>query len=99
LKGGLDRCQGKGSSPWVVTIIDYYGPGCMFKNGSKEQIAMVPDRIGEKEDIKFSFKYINLDNVAYTFSCKQKTLTLIFNHSSTEYFESEEAKKIGKEED
>ena len=55
---------------------------------------MVPEGIGEKESKKYIFKYINLDNVAYTFSCKPKTLTLIFNHSSTEYFESEEAKQL-----
>ena len=63
----------------------------MFKNGSKEQIAMVPEKIGLEDPKNIGFKYINLDNVAYTFSCKPKTVTLIFNHSSTEYFESEEA--------
>lgn len=52
---------------------------------------MVPEKIGLEDPKNIGFKYINLDNVAYTFSCKPKTVTLIFNHSSTEYFESEEA--------
>ena len=36
LNNNLDRCIGKGASPWTVTIIDYYGPGCTLKNGSKD---------------------------------------------------------------
>ncbi len=34
-----------------------------------------------------AIKYINLDKVAYKFSGKPNSATLIFNHSSTEYLE------------
>ena len=45
----MKRAQGVGEHPWALTIIDYYGPGCMLDNGSREQIAMMPYLAPKKE--------------------------------------------------
>jgi len=54
LGDAMKRAQGVGEHPWALTIIDYYGPGCMLDNGSREQIAMIPflPRKEKKEENK-----------------------------------------------
>jgi hypothetical protein len=88
----LNNCNGHGSNPWVFTIIDYYGPGFILKDGLKEQIAMLPSWNYDLR--RMEFEYINLNHLACEFARKPKTFTLIFNHSSTEELElAEEEKK------
>ncbi len=36
LEKALQECSGRGSHPWKVTIIDYYGAGCTLNNGSSD---------------------------------------------------------------
>ncbi len=82
IKGALDRCQGVGENPYFVTLIDYYGPGCKAAGGSKDWLAILPEKsIRDRENSYL--RYINLDKVAYDFARKPKSITLIFNHAST----------------
>ncbi len=40
-----------------------------------------------KRSKNWSFKYLSLDHIAYQFACKENTVAIIFNHSSTEYLD------------
>lgn len=71
----------------------------MLANGSKDQIAMLPPYIRKDGENKIkSFRYLSLNHIAYQFACKENTLTLIFNHSSTEFLDPE-VQKIDIEEE
>lgn len=35
-QAALNNCSGYGKNPWVINIIDYYGPGFILKDGLKE---------------------------------------------------------------
>jgi hypothetical protein len=39
-----NRIIGEGENPWTVSIIDYYGPGCTSPGGSKDWLAILPER-------------------------------------------------------
>jgi hypothetical protein len=69
-----------GENPFFVTLIDYYGPGCKAAGGSKDWLAIVPEKRTKENSY---LRYINLDKLAYDFARKPKTITLIFNHAST----------------
>ena len=55
----------QGVNPWTVTIIDYYGPGCICPGGSKNQLAIIPEQFEYQNDsnkIKhMRLRYVNLD--------------------------------------
>jgi hypothetical protein len=44
---------GEGENPWTVNSIDYYGAGCTSPGGSKDWLAILPDRVKVENENRY----------------------------------------------